>query len=116
MTLLVGTNERNLALLDQLLSRQGHACRQAAGLAALDAALDSGVAFDLALVDVTGFNASIWSLCQRLHDAPTRLLVISPRQSADLRQQGLAHGAHDVLVKPLVMRELSDLVRSLLTP
>lgn len=114
MILLVGTNKHNLDLLDQLLTRQGYQSLQIPGLDALDAALDSPDAFDLALVDVTGFDASIWTRCQRLHDSGIRLLVISPRQSADLRQRGLAHGAHDILVKPLVMRELTELIRSLL--
>ncbi|MCX8017124.1 MAG: hypothetical protein N2690_04380 [Rhodocyclaceae bacterium] len=114
MILLAGANARNLALLEELLARLGYACRQACGMAELDAALDAGQPFELALVDVTGFDASIWRRCQRLHETSTPLIVISPRQSADLRNQGLAHGARDVLVKPLAMRELTALVRSLL--
>lgn len=114
MILLVGTNARNLTLLEQLLGRQGYACRTACGLAELDTALADQPQFDLALVDVTGFDASIWDRCQKLHAAMTRLLIISPRQSATLRAEGLAHGARDVLIKPLVMRELIELVRGLL--
>ncbi|MCB0054670.1 MAG: hypothetical protein KDE24_34575, partial [Caldilinea sp.] len=81
---------------------------------ALDQTLDQNPGSDLALVDITGFDPSIWSRCARLHDANTPLLVISPRQSAAIQQESALHGAHGLLVKPLVMRELSTLIRRLL--
>ena len=49
------------------------------------------------------------------HTTAVRLLVISPRQSASMQQQSIAHGAQSVLVKPLVVRELVELIRTLLT-
>lgn len=113
--LLAGSHARNLEVLGQLLERQGCMCRTALGLEAFDEAIDSGDAFDLALVDVTGLDAGVWQRCKRLHDRDVHLLVISPRQSASLHQQGLSHGAQGVLVKPLIVRELVDLVRSLVS-
>ena len=40
--------------------------------------------------------------------------MISPKQSAAIQQASLTHGARGVLIKPLVVRELLGLIRSLL--
>ncbi|MCX8085912.1 MAG: hypothetical protein N3C63_03315 [Rhodocyclaceae bacterium] len=112
--LLVGANARNLDLLEEFFARRQRHCIKADSLARLDAQLAAGSHFALALVDISGFDAAIWPRCQKLHDAQTPLLVISPRQSADLRREGLAHGAHDVLVKPLMMRDLAALTETML--
>lgn len=114
LILVAGTNSQNLDLLAKFLRQRGYACVTANGTGALDQAIDSEQKFDLAMLDVSGFDASIWMRCQALHEHGAQLLVISPRQSADLRQQSIRHGASDVLVKPLVMRELTELIARLL--
>jgi hypothetical protein len=40
--------------------------------------------------------------------------VISPKQSAAIQQASLTHGARGLLIKPLIVKELLGLVRSLL--
>jgi DNA-binding response OmpR family regulator len=113
--LLVGGIAPNLQLLANLLESHGYACESALGLEGFDDALASNATFDLALVDVSGMNASVWKRCERPNERAVRLLVISPRQSASMQQQSIAHGAQSVLVKPLVVRELVELIRTLLT-
>lgn len=115
LILIVGTQERNLALLDSFLAGLGYRCKQALGMAAMDQLLAADVNFDLALLDITGFDASIWQRCQMLHDRSVPFIIISPRQRLGLQQQGLEHGARSLLVKPVAMRELAGLVRGLLS-
>ncbi len=113
--LAVESMEPNLRLLSRILASNGFACDTALGIAAFDDALASSVTFDLALVDATGLDASVGEHGQRLHDRAVPLLVVSPRQSAVPQRQSFAHGAQSVLVKPLVARNLMELIRTLLT-
>jgi CheY-like chemotaxis protein len=112
--LAVDRNPRNLELLSQFLGNEGFTTRRAATIEEFDAALDESAPVGLALVDIAGFDRSIWERCERLRDRDIPLLVLSPRHSAALQQESLAHGARGVLVKPLAMRELLGLIRSLL--
>lgn len=112
--LIVGSNPRNLELLERFLAGLGYATVRTATMEVLDQTLDQNDKLDLALVDITGFDQSIWSRCARLHTANIPLLIISPRQSAAIQQESALHGAHGLLVKPLVMRELSTLIQRLL--
>lgn len=112
--LVVGVNARNLELLGGFLEKQGYRSVSAASVEQLDGIIRSRSDLALALVDVSGFNASIWERCRAIHDKDIRLLIISPKQSAAIQKESLTHGAQGVLVKPLVMRELADLIRGLM--
>ena len=112
--LAVNSNPRNLELLAQFLNQAGYQVISVDNLAAFDAALDHSPQVGLALVDISGFDHSIWLRCERLQKRDIPLLVISSKQSSAIQQESLAHGARSVLVKPLVVRDLLALVRTLL--
>lgn len=112
--LLVGTNARNLELLGEFIKKLGYYSLRALGIEQLDPILDGETAIDLALIDVTGFDASIWQRCQHFQSKGIRLLIISPQQSMSIQHNSIVHGASSVLVKPLVMLELTTLIHSLL--
>lgn len=112
--LAVDRNVRNLELLAQFLGKEGYRVRPAATMEEFDVALSNPGSLGFALVDLAGFEQSIWSRCERLRGLGIPLLIISPRQSAAVQQASLAHGAHGVLVKPLAVRELLSLIRTLL--
>ncbi|MHB0874992.1 MAG: response regulator [Anaerolineae bacterium] len=111
--LAVDKNRRNLELLGQFLQRAGYAAAVASSLEEFDAVLDGSTPPALALIDVVGFDRSIWERCQRLHEKGVPLLVISPPQYPSAQQEGLSHGARGVLTKPLIMKELLALIRGL---
>ncbi len=112
--LLVGTQARNLQLLSEFIDNLGYQSVCAQGLEQLDIILNEAQTIDLALIDVTGFDASIWQRCQYFQTKGIRLLIISPQQSSSLQYKSIAHGASSVLVKPLIMLELARLIHSLL--
>jgi DNA-binding response OmpR family regulator len=112
--LCAGSNLRNLQILDGFLVRQGYRCVTACGMGEIEQAIGGPETYALALVDVTGFDAGIWDRCSELNRHNVPLLVISPRQSAQLQRESLTHGARGMVVKPLVMRELRDLVHAVL--
>lgn len=110
--LIVGSNPRNQELLAAFIARLGYASVRADTLEALTQYLDNGDPLRFALVDITGFDETIWERCARLHARDIPLLIISPRQSATVRQLGYAHGAQTIMEKPLEMRELADAIHS----
>lgn len=115
LILTVDRNRRNVELLAQFLTKEGYQSLGANTLEEFEQALSStSDKINFVLVDVAGFDRSIWELCQRLQDEQIPFVVISPRQSASIQQQSLAHGAWSMLVKPLVVKELLGLIRSLL--
>lgn len=111
--LMIACNRRNLEVLGEMLAKEGYSACGVDTLAGLDAALEGAGGFALALVDLSGFDASIWERCERLREAGVPFLLLSPRQSAELQREGLRQGARGILIKPLAVRELLQLVRVL---
>jgi DNA-binding response OmpR family regulator len=114
LILAVDRNRRNLELLTQVLVQQGYQVLAKISLEEVEETLNATTTIKLALVDISGFDASIWSLCQRLREEGIPFLVISPRQQAAVQQTSIAHGALGLLGKPLIMREFLQLIRDLL--
>jgi DNA-binding response OmpR family regulator len=112
--LAVDRNHRNLELLSQFLGRAGYETRTAATLEEFDRVLAEADGIGLALVDIAGFDRTIWERCEGLRHHKIPFLVLSPRQSAAIQQVSLTHGARGVLIKPLIVKDLLGLIRSLL--
>jgi len=110
----VGSNVRNLELLSQFLSREGYQAVSATGLEEFNIVMNQSTQIDLGLIDITGFDSSIWEWCEQLKNQQIPFLIISPRQSAVIQRQGIVSGANSMLVKPLVIKQLLDLIKSLL--
>ena len=112
--LAVDHNRRNLELLSQFLGQAGYQVLTAASLEEFEQALAKGEEIGLALVDIAGFDKRIWECCEQLRDRDTPLLVISARQSAAIQEASFAHGAQGVLIKPLMVKQLLEIIRGLL--
>jgi DNA-binding response OmpR family regulator len=113
LVLTVDRNQRNLELLAQFLNKEGYETIQATSVEALDKIVSNADGIGLALVDISGFDHSIWKCCEQLQAKGIPLLVLSPRQSVAIQQESFAHGARGVLIKPLVIKELLGLIKSL---
>lgn len=107
-------NRSNLKLLAHFLGENGFQALGVSSLEEFDQALAVENKIALALVDITGFDRSIWERCELLRNQSIPMIVISPKQSATIRQETLAHGADSLLVKPVVTRELLGVIRHLL--
>ena len=88
--LLVSRIAQNLALLKSLLLKQGYEVLTAITVEEFGASLDSDGSIRLVLDDLTGYDASIWPVCERLREAHTPLLMLAARKSAALDQTGRA--------------------------
>jgi DNA-binding response OmpR family regulator len=114
LILAVDHNRRNLDLLAHFLRQSGYRVTTAWNAEEFGRALDGQDEIVLALVDLAGFDRGVWDLCEQVRTKGISLLIISPRQSAEVEQASLAHGAHGVLIKPLVVKELLALVGRLI--
>ena len=112
--LLVNHLPRNLQLLAEFLEKEGYTTLSASTYAELDQALTQQTPIHGALVDIAGFDAAIWTRCEQLRAAKIPFLVVSPHQSAAIQQAGLEHGARSVMFKPLVIKELIGVIKSIL--
>jgi DNA-binding response OmpR family regulator len=112
--LTVDRNQRNLELLGQFLEREGYRTHGAATLEEFQHALVEANNIGLALVDIAGFDRRIWECCEGLRHHKIPFLVLSPKQNAAIQHVSLTYGARGVLIKPLVVKELLGLIRSLL--
>lgn len=112
--LLVNMNQRNLQLLAEFLGKEGYITSTASTLEEFDQFLAGENNVKVALVDITGFDQSIWQRCEQLRSKQRPFLVISPTQSMAIQRASLSHGARGVMIKPLVVKELMGLVKGLL--
>ena len=114
LILTVDRNSRNLKLLGQFLDRHGHRTVEATTLDEIDRMFEAHSDIGLALVDVAGFDQEIWSRCDRLRQEGIPFLVISPSTLHGVQEASIRHGAEGTLTKPLVSRELLEIIGSLL--
>ncbi len=73
--LVLDRNRRNLELLTQFLAQQGYQTLPAICLEEVASTLTQFSKINLALVDISGFDSSIWSMCQQLHEQEIPFLV-----------------------------------------
>lgn len=114
LILAVDRNHKNLELLTQFLGREGYQVVAVSSIEEFEQALINSKEIDLALVDIAGFDRRIWEVCDRLRAENIPFFVLSHKQNVAIQQESLTHGARSMLVKPLVIKELLLIIRSLL--
>ena len=113
--LIVDTNQSNLELLAQQLAEEGYETLSAASLEELDKAIYGKRKISLGLIDLSGFDQSIWERCDQLREAKIPFLVISPRRSPSIQRDSMKHGASAVLTKPQGIKELLGHIQTMLS-
>ena len=114
LILTVSSNNHNLELLNQFLNREGYQAISVSNLEGFNSAMSQSVQINLGLIDITGFDRSIWDWCEQLRNQQIPFLIISPRQSDMIQHHSINYGASTMLVKPLVIKQLFSLITSLL--
>lgn len=114
LILAVDRNHKNLELLTQFLGKEGYQVLAVSSIEEFEQALINSKEIDLALVDIAGFDRQIWEVCDRLRTENIPFFVLSHKQNVAIQQESLTHGARSMLVKPLVIKELLGIIRSLL--
>jgi DNA-binding response OmpR family regulator len=107
LILAVNHNRRNLDLLVQFLSQDGYRILAVTSLEEFDRALSAEQRIEMAVVDITGFDQSIWRHCDQMRRKQLPYLVLaSRREAAGILHLGYTHGARYVLAKPMTKKAL----------
>lgn len=114
VVLLVAKNKKNLDLLSDFLADQGYGVRTAPTISKLDQLLEEATAMDMSMIDVSGFDASIWERCEKFRRKGLPFFIISPRKNNEAREKSISKGARGILAKPLEKSKLLKLVRLIL--
>ena len=110
--LALNRNQRNLDILIKILGEEGYQVIGVLSPEELDKEVENQETINLVPMDISGFNRSIWDSCERLRVLEIPFLVLSPQHQQAVEKQSRMHGAHGVLVKPLVVKELLLLIKS----
>jgi len=111
--LVANKNRADLGLLSQQLVKEGYDTLEATSLEELDARIRANKKIALGLIDLSGFDQSIWERCEALRKARIPYIVISPQRSPLIQRDSMKHGASGLLVKPLGIRELLEHIYAL---
>lgn len=106
-------NKRNSDILVKILGEQGYEVAGFSEPIEMVSESKNREKVDLVLMDISGFNQNIWKSCEDLRLLDISFLVLSPQQHRVIEEQSMKQGAERVLVKPLVIKELLLLVKSL---
>lgn len=103
----------NVRVLSQALAAHRYACVGAGDREMLETLLQNGAAPDLALVDVSGFGESVWSMCEILQHRNVPFIVLSAKQELGMSSRTLSYGAISILQKPIAKASLLKLIEGM---
>lgn len=108
--LLVMKRTGNIRAMEQILGAHGVRVAGVSSEEELDALLENYRAADLALVDVSGFGASVWRMCASLQSRELPFMVLFQPGEASLGNQSLQYGALSLLQKPIAKNALLQFI------
>ena len=112
--IIANTNRSELETLAKELQQEGYATFSAASAGELDKVLRARRKYALCIIDMSGFDESIWDQCGRLHELKIPFIVIAPQRSPVMQRNSMKHGAGALLMKPLATKELIEHIHSAL--
>ena len=112
--LIVNANRSELETLAKELEQEGYETAGASSLEEMDSAIEGQEDIKLALLDLTGFDKSIWEYCDQLHEAKIPFIAIAPQRSPATQRDSMKHCASGLLVKPLGIKELIEHIHAAL--
>lgn len=112
--LIVDNNRSQAEILSQSLITEGYETRIAGDMIDADAVLGKEAGIRLILMDISGFDRTIWDHCDKLRSKGIPFVVIAPQRSLFVQQESLKCGARGVLVKPVSAKEMTDHIKAVL--
>lgn len=112
--LVVAHNPKNVELLSQFFEKQGYQTATASSLSEFDALVKEETPLNLALIDITGFDKSIWDRCEILRKMRVPFFIIFPKASEKAQDESISRGAKEAFVKPLSKDRLLKIVKLIL--
>jgi DNA-binding response OmpR family regulator len=114
LILIINANRGEMEALANELEQEGYEAIGASSLEEMDGALEGQENITLALLDLAGFDKSIWEYCDQLHEAKIPFMVIAPQRSPSIQRDSMKHSANGLLVKPLGIKDLIEHIHTAL--
>lgn len=111
--LIVDKNQTNIELLKTFLSKNSFESLAASDYESLDNIIHTKKAVHLVLMDIVGFDVTIWKYCQHFNSIQIPILILSSVQNPLMNKEIMKHGAKGVLQKPVNLRDFLDLLISM---
>lgn len=105
----------NFLVLSRFLEKMNITATHVQRLNDIDEALSKAKPVSVAIIDVVGYGDGIWDCCKKFNSMGIPMLIISPGNSPEALQAGYAHGAKGVFKKPVLMHELANCIKSLVS-
>jgi DNA-binding response OmpR family regulator len=112
--MLVSSSRGSAEQLSQSLKQRRYDMHIATSLVGLDTVVQSGEKVALVVIDLAGFDQTVWKRCEGLQAAKIPFLVIADQRSPSVQKESLRHGARGVFTKPVGAKELAEYVRATL--
>ncbi len=112
--LIVNANRSELETLAKELEEEGYVTANASSPEEIDSAITGKNNIKLALLDLTGFDESIWERCDCMHEANIPVILITSQRSPGIQRDSMKHGASGLLIKPLSNKELIEHIHTAL--
>ena len=112
--LAMDSNSQNLELLSRQLEHEGFEVRPVSTTTECYRAIKAGDGISVAVIDLSGFDRSIWRCCDRLRKAGIPFLLIASQRSPAVQRDSMKHGASSVLVKPVGVKQLIEYIHAVL--
>jgi DNA-binding NtrC family response regulator len=114
LIIIANTNRNELETLAQELQQEGYETLGAVNADELHKALHRKKKAALVVLDMSGFDESVWERCSYMHEAKIPFIVIEPQRSPVIQRNSMKHGASGLLVKPLSNKELIEHIHTVL--
>lgn len=111
--LLVMKRPGNVRVLRQAVEPLGYTVSGITSNAELESVLAEQPQACVGLVDVSGFGALAWEMCETLRRHEVRFIVLSEPRGTRAANQALEYGAASILQKPITKRALLQLLQGL---
>jgi DNA-binding response OmpR family regulator len=111
--LLVARKPGNIRVLSQALESHEYRCTGVSDKEALENLFEQSSYPDLALVDVSGFGKSVWSMCELLQHKNVPFIVLFAKHELSLSSKTLSYGAASILQKPIIKTSLLKFIDSM---
>ncbi len=110
--LIIDKNQPISSTLADELRSLGYRTLTISNLEELDKIIDAGNRFLLSVVNLSGFDDTIWERCDRIRSGKTPCIAITPQRSSTTLRETIIHGVDALLVYPVSIKEIIQHIRT----
>lgn len=115
IALVIESKPGNFLVLSRFLEKLNMKTMGVQDLSKVEVILKSGQIVSVAIIDVTGFDHTIWDTCAELKKRDIPMLILSPGNNSKILKECYEKGSINIFKKPVMMRQLAECIKSLIS-